>query len=183
MWNRNCAFMKRSRMYRQWDHPALGTRFFGAAALVTGEIGLLQRGFAQPATVEWLESLSSLLENENSAVLKALRGYAVLPVHWQGLHGDALDRAVVHHEQGIVQRELERLAGAGANAIINDINQRFREVTSWGARSVILRALGDGASIRAAAAALRRVPDFRRQTDREAIGMAAVDICRRNARA
>src|SRR6478735_8705513 len=117
MWNRDCAFVKRSRKYRQWDHPALGTRFFGAAALVTAEISLLQRGFAQPATVAWLESLSSLLENENSAVHEALRGYAALPVQWHGLHGDALDRAVVHHEQNIVQRELEKIAGAGATAI------------------------------------------------------------------
>ncbi len=155
------------------DHPSgAGQSFFGAAATVTGPLGL---GGAEVAT-EFGLGYSGRASGILNSIGTGLYARVNLPTYYalydgknmgslSGLSGRQLDYALVHQEQSYVQGQLNGLSASDRSMVIGQSNS----ILAFSPNSVIQRAIGS----------LGHPFNFGNQGDREAIGKALTDAQRR----
>ena len=168
-------YVRRATRYREIDFClAEHTRFFGAAALITEVLrsltGTACRVLVSREVRGFLTDLGSDLERLNLRIAQSIeRGR---------LSGGSLDARLVNIEQSRVQQRLrqwQRRSPGRYAKLIGDLDRLLSLLRfPWAVRSAAAIILRD--VLGALRATLGRPIQFARQTDREAIGNAIIEV-------
>jgi hypothetical protein len=121
--NRQTAYCQRAEMYAAWDNTVgAKTRFFAAASATMEMFGNLalfpiKYFIASGSTRSHMSAISTRIEAENRRMVREVPG--------SRLSGVALDRALIHREQGVVQKYLDELKGKDPKAysgFVSEVN-------------------------------------------------------------